>query len=62
VTPLTNYVIYNVAASTTDWTVRLNGLTQYDTSTNTVQFGSSPKLGFGGGNPLLGDIRRGRRL
>ncbi|MEO6876423.1 MAG: fibronectin type III domain-containing protein [Opitutaceae bacterium] len=56
VVPLTDYVIYNTAAVTSDWTVRLNGLTQVHLTDNTVAFGANGWLGRAGGRYLHGDI------
>jgi hypothetical protein len=38
-------MIYNVTSAPSDWEVRLNGASFYNTSTNTVAFTSSPKIG-----------------
>ena len=56
VTPLNDYVVYNISAATGDWTVRLNGLTQVHLTDNVVHFGANGWLGRAGGRYLQGDI------
>ncbi len=50
------YVIYNVTAGADDWTVRLNGVTQFHSAENSVRFGENGWLGRGVGKYLDGDV------
>ncbi len=55
---LTQYQLYNISSSSTDWTQRFNGTVSYDQSGgNQVVFNTAPTLGTGyGGTFLTGDI------
>lgn len=55
---LASWNIYNVSSGAGNWTSRLNGTVIYVTGSNTVAFGTSPKLGesVGGGTDLTGDV------
>ena len=53
---LSQYHLYNVSASVSEWTQRFNGLVNCDRLGNTVQFPTSPTLGTGNGSYLTGDI------
>ena len=40
VQPITNYIVYEVSSQTNNWAAWINGLLQYQTTSNTVSFGS----------------------
>ena len=52
---LTQYQLYNISSSSSEWTQRFNGLASYDRLGNTVSFRTNPSLGTGNGN-FTGDI------
>jgi chitodextrinase len=56
VVPVTDYVIFNVSATTGDYFVRLNGLEQVHATSNTVRFNGGGSLGRAFGNFLQGDV------
>ena len=57
VVPATDYIVYNISADTTTWTLRLNGTVQSAVAQSGLAFSSSPVLGRGAANYYLqGDI------
>jgi len=48
---IANYLLYNVAASSSEWTQRFNGLIHYTRSNNNVAFNAAPVLGS-----MAGDV------
>jgi hypothetical protein len=44
---ITQYQLYNISCSSSEWTQRFNGVVKYDQLGNTVSFRSSPILGQG---------------
>ncbi|HTB81245.1 MAG TPA: putative Ig domain-containing protein, partial [Opitutaceae bacterium] len=54
---LTQYHVYNISSSSTEWTQRFNGRTNYDQLGNAVAFITSPTIGTGSGAAFLtGDV------
>jgi len=54
---LTQYNLYNVSSSSSEWTQRINGLVNYDRLGNTVSFRATPVLGMASsGVHFTGDI------
>jgi Concanavalin A-like lectin/glucanases superfamily/Fibronectin type III domain len=51
-----NYGIYNVSAQAGLWTARVDGVTLFKSTTNTVSFGSNPVLGSNGSQSFDGEI------
>jgi len=56
VPPLTQFNVYNPSAKAGAWKARFNGSQIYETTINTVNFSSSPRIGRGGGSAWSGDI------
>jgi chitodextrinase len=57
VTSPTDYIVYNISADATNWTLRLNGTQQFSANQSGVAFSAAPTLGRGAANAnLLGDI------
>ena len=53
----TDYIVYNISADATTWTLRLNGSQQSTVAQSGVAFSAAPMLGRGAANAsLLGDI------
>lgn len=48
-TSLTNPHIYNVSSATNKWTIRIDGVEFFDTTSNTVGFTTAPRLGDSSG-------------
>ncbi|HWA11396.1 MAG TPA: fibronectin type III domain-containing protein [Opitutaceae bacterium] len=53
---LDSFNLYNVSAKSAEWTARFNGVTQYQTLSNTVAFSSSPVIGIAGPYNFGGDV------
>jgi hypothetical protein len=53
---ITQFLLYNVSSSSSEWTQRFNGLVNYDRLGNTVSFRASPVLGTSNNAYLSGDI------
>jgi uncharacterized repeat protein (TIGR03803 family) len=53
---ITQFLLYNVSSSSSEWTQRFNGLVSYDRLVNTVSFRASPVLGTSNNAYLSGDI------
>ena len=55
---LTNFQVYSVVSATNEWSASLNGLKKYSQTNNTVNFRSSPSIGWAdnGGYYFGGDL------
>ena len=55
--PLNQFETYDALSRSGEWTARINGITQYTTSSNRVAWTSSPSIGYGGYNYYEGGNR-----
>lgn len=53
---LSQYLLYDVASTSTQWTSRINGIPYYSTADNVVGFSSAPQIGLSQGWYFAGDI------